>query len=725
MKDLFRLVLILPIEMDSDTIIRAIDEKSVKKICSGQVIVSTVCAVKELIENSLDAGATNIIINFKDHGKEISVSDNGHGISKQDYPNLCKKHHTSKISSDFDLNSLQTLGFRGEALSSLCELSNLTMITRTSDDSVGTILEFNDSSVPTTKPHAREVGTTVIVKDLFRNLPVRQSELTKHLKREYAKCVSLIQEYAIINQVRFIVQLNVNGKVQNVFSSKGLGIEQSMKEILGKEVCDTLVNFEMNDVLTMSGWITKPDVTSKNDFEYVFINRRPVDLKFKILSNCIKNLEGKKPSFVLDFRLATDTFDINVTPNKRKIILKESDLENVLLEYLLKNVWKKLGEYDDSGDDFELTDEILDQYDSKTPIRNSMVKKTDVDSDPCDCENSDDEFAKSILNQESEEEEIEVPKKSHVPVEIIGVNTKKDNDLLKPMTPKITPQKRTNQVLSSSSEDDISEDESIEEIESIKFENEVNMSVAKRSPVQMVKQLFPEDSNIEIEVELDDILSQYDSISRKSHEDTINFSKKDISDEKSSINELDRRIHKNDFGKMTVIGQYNHSFIICHLNNDLYILDQHACDEKYNYETMFSEKMNTQPLILPKRLDISDDDFELIMKREKLFEQYGFKFDDSFKCLKTVPFSRNTVFNENDVLEMLFLLKNNPDLPCRPSKIQKMFASRACRKSVMFGDALSDKEMKRIVQHLTQLQHPWCCPHGRPTMRFIGSIEND
>lgn len=183
--------------------IKPIEGRSVHQIQSGQVIVDLCSVVKELVENSLDAGATSVEVRFKDNGLEsIEVQDNGAGISPDDYETIALKHYTSKLSSYDDLSSLGTFGFRGEALSSLCALSRFHITTARADEAPkGKRLDFEVSGkLKGTSIAASQKGTTVAVEELFYNLPVRRRELQKNVKREYRKVLEILHAYACISE---------------------------------------------------------------------------------------------------------------------------------------------------------------------------------------------------------------------------------------------------------------------------------------------------------------------------------------------------------------------------------------------------------------------------------------------------------------------------------------------------------------------------------------------
>lgn len=186
----------------SSSQIKAIDKSSVHRITSGQVVVDLQTAVKELVENSLDAGSTNIEIRFKNHGlKSVEVIDNGSGIQEEDFESIGLKHHTSKLETYEDLTVVETFGFRGEALSSLCALCEKVTVTTSTKNTApkGTCLELGKTGeVESRSVVARKTGTTVSISNLFSPLPVRRKEFERNAKREFSKALSLLYAYALV-----------------------------------------------------------------------------------------------------------------------------------------------------------------------------------------------------------------------------------------------------------------------------------------------------------------------------------------------------------------------------------------------------------------------------------------------------------------------------------------------------------------------------------------------
>ncbi|OVA02657.1 DNA mismatch repair protein [Macleaya cordata] len=321
---------------DSRTIIKPINKGVVHRICSGQVILDLSSAVKELVENSLDAGASSIEIALKDYGEEsFKVIDNGCGISPNNFKVLALKHHTSKIADFPDLQSLTTFGFRGEALSSLCALGKLTVETRTKNESVAAHLTFDHSGLLTCeKKTARQIGTTVTVEKLFSTLPVRSKEFSRNIRREYGKLISLLNAYALIAKGVRLVCTNTTGKNIKSVVVKTQGsnsIKDNIITVFGMNTftCLEPLSLSISDSCKVEGFLSKPGHGSGRnlgDRQFFFVNGRPVDMPkvSKLVNELYKTSNSKQyPIMVMNFTVPTRTYDVNVTPDKRKIFFSD------------------------------------------------------------------------------------------------------------------------------------------------------------------------------------------------------------------------------------------------------------------------------------------------------------------------------------------------------------------------------------------------------------------
>ncbi|KAI8961660.1 DNA mismatch repair protein MutL [Daldinia sp. FL1419] len=336
--------------------IKAIEARTIHQIQSGQVIVDLCSVVKELVENSLDAGATNIEVRFKNQGLDsIEVQDNGSGISKQNYETLALKHYTSKLATYADLSSLQTFGFRGEALSSLCALSKFTVTTcLASDAPKGSKLEFETSGkLCSTSMVAAQKGTTVTIEGLFHNLPVRRRELERNIKREWNKVIGVLNQYACIQTgLKFSVSQQPNkGKRVVLFSTKGnQTTRENIVNVFGAKTLAVLIPLDLKLELELTtppgqkwtaqgdsnvheirikGHVSRPahgEGRQTPDRQMFFVNGRPCGLPqfAKVFNEVYKSYNSSQSPFIFaDIQLDTHLYDVNVSPDKRTILLHD------------------------------------------------------------------------------------------------------------------------------------------------------------------------------------------------------------------------------------------------------------------------------------------------------------------------------------------------------------------------------------------------------------------
>lgn len=344
--------------------IKAIEASSVHQIQSGQVIVDLCSVAKELVENGLDAGATIIEVRFKNQGLDsIEFQDNGSGISPDNYESVALKHYTSKLSTYSDLATLETFGFRGEALSSLCALSHFTVTTcRQADAPKGAKLEFETSGkLKGTSMVAAQKGTTVSVENLFKNLPVRRRELERNIKREWGKVISLLNQYACIQTgVKFTVSQTPNkGKRIVLFSTKGnKTTRDNIVNVFGAKTISALVALDLklelettsgpsqrrsnqeddgSKEILVKGYVSRPnhgEGRQTPDRQMFYVNSRPCGLPqfAKVFNEVYKSFNSSQSPFIFaDIQLDTHLYDVNVSPDKRTILLHDQSrmLENL------------------------------------------------------------------------------------------------------------------------------------------------------------------------------------------------------------------------------------------------------------------------------------------------------------------------------------------------------------------------------------------------------------
>ncbi|CAI9173303.1 unnamed protein product [Rangifer tarandus platyrhynchus] len=845
--------------------IKPIDRKSVHQICSGQVVLGLSTAVKELVENSVDAGATSIDLRLKDYGVElIEVSDNGCGVEEENFEGLTLKHHTSKIQEFADLTQVETFGFRGEALSSLCALSDVTISTCHTSVKVGTRLVFDHNGKILQKtPYPRPRGTTVSVQQLFYTLPVRHKEFQRNIKKEFAKMVQVLQAYCIISAgVRISCTNQVGqGKRQPVVCTSG---SSSMKEniglVFGQKQLQSLTPFvqlppsgsicgeyglscsqALHDLFCISGFISHCAHgvgRSSTDRQFFFINRRPCDpAKVSRLVNEVYHMYNRHqyPFVVLNISVDSECVDINVTPDKRQILLQEEKLLLAVLKTSLIGMFESEVKLQVSQQPLPAVEGHLikrpsaemekpepEKQDDPAPLRTHGEEKRAVTisrlREAFSLHHSTENKSRGpkatdprrvSLRQKSS---AQFPRASgppcsqkHIsePGEEGRTSAQGPRDLMGRVemeedsghgsasasseeassTPETSGTEMSTDRVASSPEDKFSQ-ESVESREKLpetdcrlsgtKCHLDQESSSASRVLPQPTKlsspnakrfkkegiplnpDILPESvktqsasaSEVDVAVKINKKIVPLDfSMSslakrikqlcqqeqqRESQQNYRKFRAKICPGENQAAEEeLRKEISKTMFAEMEIIGQFNLGFIITKLNADIFIVDQHATDEKYNFEVLQQHTvLQGQRLIAPQTLNLTAVNEAVLIENLEIFRKNGFDFviDEHAPVterakLISLPTSKNWTFGPQDIDELLFMLSDSPGVMCRPSRVRQMFASRACRKSVMIGTPLNTSEMKKLIMHMGEMDHPWNCPHGRPTMRHIANLD--
>ncbi|KAG3080600.1 hypothetical protein PI124_g5723 [Phytophthora idaei] len=783
--------------MASTSALHVLDRRDVQRICSGQSVVDLATAVKELVENALDAGATQIEVKLKEFGRDaFEVSDNGAGVAPENYASLARKHFTSKISSFEDIETVASFGFRGEALSSICELAaSFTVCTRTHNEAVGVLLEYDASGalVKETKK-ARPVGTTVTVEELFKPLAVRYKDFKRNIKKHYAKLLKVLQAYAVSCANVKICVFNITGKnasrhvvlatqahqtmgenIANVFGTKffrtllrvdfelksSLKNEESDKDDVGNEGDSDSeqksFSMEIEDNLSgqerkVEGYVSKVGAgvgRSDNDRQFFFINGRPFDLPkmAKTLNEVWRQYEMKqKPACVLNFHLPLGDYDVNVTPDKRETFVKhEAKIIDAFKTGLNKLYEPSRGTFTVQPlmTAFARAAKTEEPPKKAAPIASENDISEQLERFPA-VENPDEDDAPTSQSEQLQDDttEDEEQKPKHVIVEILqprvqrSENTDRAADKTKDKPKAAEEPKLASSPKTSTASAPLSPEEILLDLrKSAKRQKLYSPMPSQSIPSTPEEHVWSLDEMIKQRQQYFEEEVEYE---RKRKTNRLKVPKTCSTsvdgdaletDNEIAAAALQRVLKKEDFKRMEVLGQFNLGFIIGKLDNDLFIIDQHASDEKFNYETLQQTTvMHQQPLVRPLMLELTAGEEMIILDHLGVFAKNGFTFlvdkdAPATKKLKllSLPFTKHTQFGTEDIRELASLLMDAPLNPStiRLPKVMAMFASRACRSSIMIGTALHKEEMQKIVGNLSGLDQPWNCPHGRPTLRHL------
>lgn len=668
--------------------IQNLSQSAVERVCASQVIPDLHSCVRELIENSVDAKASCISIRIRNAASEIEVADNGLGISKENWNSLFRSHHTSKLTEYESLLSgfITTHGFRGEALSSLCSLSTKVRIaTRTGEQDAGYVLEFGKTCTMTNEPErvSKSVGTTITVYGLFEeSLPVRYHEMLRTIKKEIKTLSSHVYELAIINpSISF--ELLVDGKcLINPISGSQSPYDVYKRLISGPE----LIEFSSAcESASLKGWITPPvptpwSLSAQNSSssvggQYFFLNGRPIN-PIKKLVKGINRLYGKfsikRVTAILCLSIPENKnyFDINVAVNKREVLFCNGfdDMINNSVIQVLEDLFDKP----------KNEENIVTPTPQRNLVRRKRVLEAESETQPNKV------LVHEILRAPETDIESKPPESQEEPFESIE-----------------------NQI-------------AVRESDSVDHEELSQPSPQSKEPIEEWER-YP----IVPSTQLDFPTS-------------ISFPK-----------EL--------FREMSVMGQFNNGFIVTRLENvngrsgELFLIDQHAANEKYLFEEYFRKiRLDYQRLIIPIKIRAPPWIEQVVIEHKETLARNGFLTDtgndsDGNRCillnslptLSGIGFNRSAALTVKDFMEMTEAL-NDGDATIAQSTsdadplcllkmltcVRAHLASKACRTAIMVGDPLNPAKMTEIVHSLSTLDQPWNCPHGRPTMKHLLSLED-
>ena len=659
-----------------------LDDLTINQIAAGEVIERPANVVKELVENSIDAGATKISIEIENGGiTSIRITDDGKGIAPDDVALAFERHATSKIRSAEDLTKVMTMGFRGEALASIAAIAKVELITRTRDQEIGTKVIVEGGDIISKEECGAPYGTTIIVRELFYNTPVRY----KFLKKDFTEggyIESAVEKIALINPS---ISFRLVNNRKTILQTSGNGdITTVVYNIFGKDVSQNLVNVDNEyEGVKVRGVAGKPEIARSNRTNQLFyVNGR--NIKDKILSAAVEEAyrtlipHGKFGFCIIDIRLNPELVDVNVHPAKLEVRFADESKVFKAVHYGIKNAL--LGEDITRDEEKEKVEEpkiIEKNVEETAPQRRGLF---------------------DIFRNKSTEQTPENPDEKYATIE---VKVNKDNQAKNSVIDKIEFDEERQYLKPIAEETQLEELE--EPLQNITYlpKKESNESEEQEFEKIVEKNYKPEEDNIEYKVE-EDIRPIYDQ---------------DI-EEKSPVPEY------------KILGVAFNTYIILELDEDIYILDQHAAHERVLYEKVKENfyragGKEAQMLLLPDVLELSKRDMHIVKDHMDLFEQAGFtleEFGENTIKITGVPvicFEMNTKDLFMDILDGIDITNrtNKQDIE------EKFIATVACKAAVKANMVLDEREIRGLLDELLLLDNPFTCPHGRPTAIRITKTE--
>lgn len=685
--------------------INILDDITINKIAAGEVVERPSSVLKELVENSIDANSTKISIEIKDGGKEsIKIVDNGDGIASSELEKCFLRHATSKIKNVDDLYEIYSLGFRGEAMSSISAVSKLEMITKAKDEPIGTKISLEGGKIVSKDPIGTPNGTTITIKELFFNTPARK----KFLKSTHAETINIsdwINKLAIGNPSIQFKYIN-NGR--NMLNTPGDGnLLSAIRSIYGKEVSENLidVNFESR-YFKVNGFISNNNLYRSNkNLQHIYINNRFV--KSKVVLNALtegyKSIIpiGKHAVCFLNVFVDPSKVDVNIHPNKLEVKFeKEHEIYIELRDYLQQRLLRSnlIGKYK--------------TYDNKKSIVSNGNLNTTKLNDKASTVNET--RRNSFGNADNNTND-----KAMTNSNIVYNEVNKNNDQNKTVYDVI---KETEEVFGSNINNEVTSMNTLEEFNKSSNFNPVNIDEVPINEFQSVSDVLNSAGNIE------------ELIIKKSEEKPENIQGEFTSKNKIEfINEEENEAIQRDgefslcLADYFVIGVLFKTYIVLEKGNSMFLLDQHAAHERILFERymdkFYRQDINMQMLIDPIVMEVSNVDMLHIEENLDLFMKFGFEveiFGKNHVMVRSVPTIFGVPETEKFILQIIDNLediKSNYDL-----KVER-FASMACRSAIKAHDKIYDLEIKSLFEQLEKCDNPFTCPHGRPIIVEISNYE--
>ena len=658
-------------------------------IAAGEVVERPSSVIKEFVENSIDAGSKNITVEIQNGGKTyIRVTDNGCGIERDDVSKAFISHATSKIKDIVDLDAISTLGFRGEALASVCAVSRVEMLTKTEDADVGTRYVIEGGEEKLIDDAGCPVGTTLVVRDLFYNIPARLKFLKKDVQ-EGNYIASIVEKIAVSNpsiSFKFIRE----GKLQ--FSTPGDGnLKSAIYAVFGKDFTENLLPVENSqNGITVKGFTTKPtSCRSSRSMQIFYVNNRYVKsvVFLSALEAAYKNsiMVGKYPGCVLFIDLPFEAVDVNVHPAKTEVRFYD---EKRIFDCIYNGV---LSAITDDKSRLQATFSTAKAF-MKPAEKGEQLKLNDIpvvksDEPVAEVKTEKTVFVKEFGNiSGSDGVTLNSPEKD----EPGQLDFLKDS-IEKPLVTKISfndSQAKANSVI-------------IEE-------NIINSSINKDiytpdNKASTVDFDNSPDKNIDTEVEI------------RIKEKTENFEEIKATEVKKTT----ENISVSNTPEFKFIGEAFNTYLIAELEGKMVIIDKHAAHERILFEKFKKEGSgNSQIMLQPITVNLSADEYNAVIENSDLLYDAGYEISDfGDRCVKVNACPPElTDSNLYDiVLEIAGYLANNVKT-LLPEKLDWIYHSMACRAAVKAGNFTSKYEAEMFIKHLLSRDDIRYCPHGRPVM---------
>lgn len=644
--------------------IQVLDQITIDKIAAGEVIERPASIIKELVENAIDAGASAVTVEIKEGGISfIRITDNGCGIPKGEVPLAFLRHSTSKIRSVDDLSTVASLGFRGEALSSIAAIAQVELITKTKDEVTGTRYRIEGGAEKSIEDTGAPDGTTFLVHQIFYNTPARRKFLKTPMTE--ASHVSELMTRLALSHPEVSIQFINNGQEKLHTSGNGK-LKDIIYHVFGRDIANNLLETnERIDGLQVQGFIGKPIISRGNrNYENYFINGRYV--KSNIIAKAIEDaykdftMQHKYPFTALHFTMDGTDLDVNVHPTKMEL-----------------------------------------RFSNQQGVYNFIYNAL-----------------KQTLSEPELIPRVELPEAKEVPVKAEKIVERKQEQPMTPVreerkTPVIEEEKNLDYFMKKMRERVTAYHQQAVEVKptpapSVIQEN-VNYEALPASQVAAVKQPVPEQRTVAKEP------MPEQAVAPREEKSVVTEKQLDFFEEKL--------LTKKAAQEYKIIGQLFETYWLVEFHEQLYIIDQHAAHERVLYEKtlrgMKDREFTSQYLSPPIILNLSMQEGEALNTHMDIFTNIGFEIEpfggDSY-AIRAVPDNLFSIAKRELFTEMLDQLVDGIHSSLAPDIVAEKVASMSCKAAVKGNSRLSAAEVETLIGELLELENPYHCPHGRPTI---------
>lgn len=644
--------------------IQVLDQITIDKIAAGEVIERPASIIKELVENAIDAGASAVTVEIKEGGISfIRITDNGCGIPKGEVPLAFLRHSTSKIRSVDDLSTVASLGFRGEALSSIAAIAQVELITKTKDEVTGTRYRIEGGAEKSIEDTGAPDGTTFLVHQIFYNTPARRKFLKTPMTE--ASHVSELMTRLALSHPEVSIQFINNGQEKLHTSGNGK-LKDIIYHVFGRDIANNLLETnERIDGIQVQGFIGKPIISRGNrNYENYFINGRYV--KSNIIAKAIEDaykdftMQHKYPFTALHFTMDGTNLDVNVHPTKMEL-----------------------------------------RFSNQQGVYNFIYNAL-----------------KQTLSEPELIPRVELPEAKEVPVKAEKIVERKQEQPMTPVreerkTPVIEEEKNLDYFMKKMRERVTAYHQQVTKVKptpapSVVQEN-VNYEALPASQVAAVKQPVPEQRTVAKEP------MPEQAVAPREEKSVVTEKQLDFFEEKL--------LTKKAAQEYKIIGQLFETYWLVEFHEQLYIIDQHAAHERVLYEKtlrgMKDREFTSQYLSPPIILNLSMQEEEALNTHMDIFTNIGFEIEpfggDSY-AIRAVPDNLFSIAKRELFTEMLDQLVDGIHSSLAPDIVAEKVASMSCKAAVKGNSRLSAAEVETLIGELLELENPYHCPHGRPTI---------